>query len=457
MRKLLAARHQEIVDQLNLGRTMPEVSASLGIGRVPLFKYIKRHNLACVLAIKDLSRQEADAAKALLKTNAALPIRQRLTNEGLAAKVGCGTTLIKKLKRRFCIPRLTNETRLKYSIEDLVLACGKSQFKLLESPERVVTNHKILIMCFCGRSFETLVDSVLRGNVHSCGCLVSLPQKELFDYCRSKGFECQGDVVGLLGGEEQIDIYIPSLKLAIEYEGLYYHSISELKRRGKKADYHVKKFRQLKAQGIKLLSIFENEYLERRDVVYSIIGSKLGVISQKIPARKCIVVSDGARLRAFVRANHLQGARGRVYLGLEFGGEVVAAMAFRTTNRLLPHGWELSRYCNRLNQIVVGGFSRLLMEFKRRYSPTEIVSLSDNRWSWGEVYAANGFEILRESKHTYYYIKARKLFHKSAFAKRRLRQLGWLEEGATESQAMKARGFDRIYDCGKITWIWRAS
>jgi hypothetical protein len=208
----------------------------------------------------------------------------------------------------------------------------------------------------------------------------------------------------------------------------------------------------LAAKGVQLLTIFEDEYLDRPDVVWSMIRAKLGLITDRVYARECDVTQHRNKLVGFMNTNHLQGARGSVYYGLEKDGVVVASMAFQRNTRLTS-GWELSRFASACGKTVVGGFSRLLAAFVRDHPGVEIVSLSDNRWSDGGVYNRNGFGLLRESQPTYSYIVGKSRMHKKNFSLTKLKKDGTWIEGETESQAVARMGVERIYDCGKKTWV----
>lgn len=54
-----------------------------------------------------------------------------------------------------------------------------------------------------------------------------------------------------------MDIYIPDLNLAVEVNGMYWHSTKL-----KPDDYHLNKYNKCKEQGINLVHIFEFEDLE---------------------------------------------------------------------------------------------------------------------------------------------------------------------------------------------------
>ena len=67
---------------------------------------------------------------------------------------------------------------------------------------------------------------------------------------------------------KEIDIYIPSLKAAIEVNGVYWHKLHEIRKPG----YHIKKNKLFKENGIKLLNVcdirwIKNETREKKRIV----------------------------------------------------------------------------------------------------------------------------------------------------------------------------------------------
>jgi len=80
-----------------------------------------------------------------------------------------------------------------------------------------------------------------------------------------------------------MDIYIPSMNIGIEYNGLYWHS--EL-HKGK--NYHLNKYKKLKDIGITLIQIWEDDWFFKKDIVKSRLNNLFG-LSNKIYARKCSI------------------------------------------------------------------------------------------------------------------------------------------------------------------------
>jgi hypothetical protein len=115
--------------------------------------------------------------------------------------------------------------------------------------------------------------------------------------------------------------------------------------------------------------------------------------------------------------------------------------------------YELSRFCSKRGHVVNGGFSKLLKWFKNEYTPVEILSYSDNRYSNGDVYARNGFELSGSVPPRYYYLnpKTGKLEHRFKYAKFKLVEMGY-DSILTEKEIMESLGFFRVWDFGKKVW-----
>lgn len=70
---------------------------------------------------------------------------------------------------------------------------------------------------------------------------------------------------------QELDIYIPDLKLAIEFDGIYWHSTDN----GKDINYHLNKSLACRKQGIRLIHIYEFEDLEKqRQLIKDLILGK---------------------------------------------------------------------------------------------------------------------------------------------------------------------------------------
>ena len=254
----------------------------------------------------------------------------------------------------------------------------------------------------------------------------------------------------ILDGQE-IDIYIPSKKIAIEFNGLYWHSDIF-----KSKDYHMNKTNLCEKKGIRLIHIFEDEWDNKKDIVKSRIKSILQLTENIIYGRKCIIKTIPIKIKSdFLNENHIQGSTGsKINLGLYYENNLVSVMTFGR-GRIIMKGnsseYELIRFCNKLNTTVIGGASKLLKHFERYYKPNVLNSYSDKRWNTGNLYRILGFNQLTDSNPNYYYVVDKKREYRFKYRKNILVSMGY-DKNKSEKLIMFERGINRIYDCGNFVF-----
>jgi hypothetical protein len=251
----------------------------------------------------------------------------------------------------------------------------------------------------------------------------------------------------------QLDIYIPSHNLAIEFNGLYWHSEEYLAK-----NYHLNKTELCEAKDIQLIHIFEDEWLNKRPIVESRLKNILGLTPNKIYARKTHIKEVSSKdVKVFLNANHIQGnVNSSIKIGLYLDEELVSLMTFGGLRRIIgstekEDSYELLRFCNKLNSSVIGGAGKLLKYFEKHYNPKEIVSYADRRWSKGNLYNNLGFKFIHYSQPNYWYVINKKRVNRINFQKHKLIKEGYNKD-KTEHQIMLDRKIYRIYDCGTITY-----
>lgn len=251
----------------------------------------------------------------------------------------------------------------------------------------------------------------------------------------------------------EIDILLPSKNTAIEVNGVYWHS--ELM--GKDRNYHLSKTVQCADKNIQLWHIYDLEWINSEHIVKSKIS---GLFNQhtKISARKCVIkLVPTAEKTAFLNANHLQGACGSsVNLGLYFNDELVMIMTFGKSRFNKLKTWELIRLCSKTFVTVQGGASKLFTYFCKTYSPSSVVSYADRRWSTGRVYEMLNFTHLHNSLPNYFYFKnATLLESRIKYQKHKLKEkFNLLSADLSEWEIMQSQGFNRIWDCGNMVYLW---
>lgn len=318
-------------------------------------------------------------------------------------------------------------------------------------------NHsKVSIICPTHGEFWQMPINHLRGcGCPKCGCsTTSKNEEEIMEFLGIDGYELHNR--DILNGRE-IDIYIPSLKLGIEYDGLRWHS--EIF--NKDTNYHLLKTEECERQGIRLIHIFEDEWQYKRDIVKSRLLNLIGKTPNKIYARKCIIKEvDRYTASKFLDENHIQGNCNSSYrYGLYYNDELVSIMTFGKLRKNLGSTdkdgyYELLRFCNKSNTTVIGGASKLFKHFLKEKKPTNVISYADRRWSNGNLYEKLGFTLNHKSKPSYFYVVNDKRENRFKYRKDVLVKGGY-DSSKTEHQIMLERGIYRIYDCGCLVYEYK--
>jgi hypothetical protein len=292
---------------------------------------------------------------------------------------------------------------------------------------------------------------LLGHGCRKCNTINTKPENSVKDFIESLGVNYIENDRLLLNGLE-LDIYIPEKKIAIEYNGLYWHS--EL---FKNTNYHNIKTNQCIKQGVKLIHIFGDEWEYKQSIVKSRIKNFLGLTINKIYARKCEIKKVTTKdSKLFLEENHLQGhTQSSIKIGLYYKNELVSLMTFskpRLGIGVLFDGYELTRFVNKLDTNIIGGASKLLKYFIKTYKPKEIVSYADRRWSDGNIYKILGFDEISINKPNYWYVINGHRKHRFGFRKSILKKQGYDTKNKTEHQIMLENKIYRIYDSGTITY-----
>jgi|TARA_R110000787_G_scaffold336_9_gene1314 hypothetical protein len=321
--------------------------------------------------------------------------------------------------------------------------------KILSDIDQYVDDGVITLNCTkCDHTWDRKVHTTIHGGCPNCR--VSKPEMEVFEFINeeSKVSNTRKIIPPL-----ELDIYIPNHSLAIEFNGIYWHS--ELS--GKDKQYHLNKTKVCESKNIQLLHIFESEWKFKEDIWKSIINTKLGN-NIRIYGRKCKIKEiDTSIKNEFLDYNHLQGQdKASIKLGLFHEEELVSVMTFCKSRFDKGYQWELSRFASKLNTSIIGGASKLLKYFTRNYKPESLISYANRRHSNGNLYKQLGFSFLRDSPPNYFYFKGSDcwdLKSRQQFQKHKLEdKLEEFDRNLSEWENMKINGYDRIWDCGNSVW-----
>lgn len=252
----------------------------------------------------------------------------------------------------------------------------------------------------------------------------------------------------------ELDFFIPEHNLAIECNGVYWHS--ELSG-NKDKHYHLKKTLLCEEKGLRLIHITDVDWEIKSDIVKSMITSALGM-SKKLYARKTVIVEVGpTEEQEFLDKNHIQGyVRSSVAYGLRYNGRLVSLMSFGKSRYNKTH-IELLRFCNILDYTVVGAAGRLFNYYVRNTGVNEIISYSHKDKFTGNLYTQLGFEYSHSSSPAYYYTRDYiNLENRIKYQKHKLSKLlENFDSSLTEWENMQNNDYDRMWDCGNSVWIWK--
>lgn len=262
-------------------------------------------------------------------------------------------------------------------------------------------------------------------------------------------------------GTYEIDIFIPEINVGIEYNGLYHHQESVLESRygeGIGRNYHINKTKYFKEKGIRIIHIFGHEWKDRKEQVQSFLQSAIGKNTRKIGARQCKVVWTNKKKEIkeaykFLEKYHIQGAvYGTKYAAMVwYEDELVSVATFGRHHRNKDYrDWVLTRFCAKKGVTIQGLLSKVT-KLASREIKEDMISWADYRISIGNGYEKAGWEFDELLRPDYFYHKNRKVVSKQSRQKKKI----GTPEGMTEKEHAQLEGWERVYDCGKIRYIYK--
>jgi very-short-patch-repair endonuclease len=310
--------------------------------------------------------------------------------------------------------------------------------------------------CRNGHSWSTQIKSrALIGNgCSACSSAVSGLELELRGFIESLGVSCTYNTRGLIPPYE-IDIYCEDLKVAIEFNGVYWHSESM----GKDKNYHWNKYDACKSLGVQLIQVWEDDWLYKRDIVEEMLRHKLGKSIKYVGARTLKISRlEVFEARAFLKSHHLQGFRGATaHYGLKstLDDKIMAVLSWSTSERV----GDVVRYSAAGN--VQGGFQRLLAyAINSSEDVYRVKSYVDNDYGTGGVYAKAGFTLKSDKIPSYGYFKrgSRNREHRLNYSPSAIRKKAetsssiLYHENMTERELAALNGLTRVWTSGNSLW-----
>lgn len=384
-----------------------------------------------------------------------------------------------KQKKRENVLKTNKLNRLKknLTVDDFKDLRDKDKIQSYLAGEIPLSN-KDYFLCKEGHLYQQRVVDHLEG--HGCPTCaaqlvdnVSSYEKRLSEWLNINGIahvcSCRTEVKSDVGRSLELDIYVPEYKLAIEVNGIYYHSYEYMQVSkaynaiGGKENYHKMKTKACADKGIRLIHLFEDDLRDKWDLCLNLLKSKLylrgcRVFSRTKVGARSLDVRKFDNGREFFDKYHINGyGRGNCY-GLFDGNNLVSAIQVRRTpsnEDNAENSFILDRYCTVFDMNVVGGIERLMKFAEKDLNIKKWISYADITISDGALYKRLGFDLIGTSKPDYRYVYKGIRIHKFNFRIKRFRDDESLifEEGKSESQLAEMNGLKKIYDCGKLKFV----
>lgn len=266
-------------------------------------------------------------------------------------------------------------------------------------------------------------------------------ENEVADFLSEAGASIIRNSRGVIAPLE-LDIFIPERRVAIEFNGVYWHS----EKAGVSKNYHLNKRLRCEDAGLRLISVRSDLWRDKKEIIKRVIANAAGIGSfgrQRIGARKCNIISVNKKIAwQFCEDNHVQGgAKSTHAYGLEHNGVIVAVLTVLYWRK--KKEWELVRFCT--SCAVQGGLSRLWRHVTGALDIEKAFTYTDRDLFTGASYASAGFKFksttvgfrITDGTNT----ESRQKWSKAP-------------EGLTQTEWYEREKVSRIWDSGQDKWEW---
>lgn len=318
--------------------------------------------------------------------------------------------------------RKTNE-EFKKELYDIVGDEYTTLSEYIRNSDKIKIRHNA-----CGHIYEVRPNDILSNGNRCPKCsasIISREETEVLDFISSI---YKGDVSTnnrkILDGQE-LDIYIPDLKIAIEYDGLYWHGEDK-----KPNDYHINKTLECNKRGINLIHIFEDEWLFKQELVKKEL-TRLLSNGRHFEYTDYIIeeVKDISKVDKFLSKNHLLGHsyKTNFALRIKVDSKTLGIISGRLFNT-----------CIFLDRLLTNFDDREILEIfikyiKDKYKLNTIFFSMDNRWLIKDKYEY--LEEYKLLKPKYWYYNKKKRYSKE--------------------ETPNTQSYSKIYDCGSTIFIYK--
>ncbi len=276
------------------------------------------------------------------------------------------------------------------------------------------------------------------------------PKRIISSFLKEKGISFEMNNRQIISPFE-IDIFIPQKHIGIEVNGIYYHTVEHLtKYRGlseKEAkNYHRLKWMLSEEKGIRLIQFWDSEIIRKKEIVYSIISSALG-LNKTVYARDCQFQEiEETEAYTFFTKNHIND---EPVLGKNFAliknGEIFQVISIGKA-RFGLKGYEIYRLATKKGYTVIGGLEKLIKNAYRELGFKRLYSYVNLRLFSGRSYGKIGFKKVKITDSDFYYTdNFVNLIPRERFMKEKT--------GLPEKEYIKQKKYQKVYGVGHALYM----
>jgi len=342
------------------------------------------------------------------------------------------------------------------SIPEVKKRIERAGFSLVSNPEDYRKRRITKLVVSCNLCENTQLKTVAQLDdtpiCFICNPKESMPQLEIVDFIKSF---YDGEVIvsdRKIISPKELDIVIPEKNIAIEYNGLYWHSESV------KDDktYHSNKTKKCNEKNIELFHIFSDEWRDKKSIIKSMIKYKMKKIDNKIYARNCEIKEVMPKERKeFFNNSHIDGdVKSKIAFGLYYDNALVFCMSFRKPfQKKYSDTLELARSSSALNTVIPGGISRLISHVKKWMTKNnyhKLLSYSDLRYGYGNSYEKCGFKLVNKTSNRFWWTDSTNRFNRFMFKADSKNNL-------SQKEVAKLNKVSKIWGCENNVYILELS
>lgn len=350
-----------------------------------------------------------------------------------------------KISKRYDLPNAGNRIKL----DDLQkrIQAHSSKFELLSSLSEYKTRRieRLKFRCIQCNSIQIKSLAMLEETpvCFKCHPKESKGQLEIYEFVKSLSPDAILSDRNAISPKE-LDIYVPSKKFGIEYDGLYWHSELFLDE-----NYAINKSNAVLEKDITLLRVFEDEWKNKRPLIESMIKHRLGLVNKVIGARKCVIAELTTKERKeFMDRCHIDGdTRSKIAFGLFYEGILVSAISLRKPfHKKYSDVMEVARFCSDPEVSVPGALSRLskhTIDWAKYFGFRALMTYVDRRIGNAKGYQFAKFDVIRETKARFWWTDFVNRYDRFSFKADSKNSL-------TQQQVADAAGVVKIWGCSNI-------